>query len=84
MLRHALRWLLWIIPTLIAVSFAAFLFLSYVPDPTEDPAAQFAPAEREQIRREKFLDLPRFLNFAPQDVRTRTNYAILAILDPDA
>lgn len=84
MLRHALRWLLWIVPTLIAVSIAAFLFLSYVPDPTDDPAAQFAPAERERIRREKFLDLPRFLNFAPRDVRTRTNEAIQDILDGDA
>lgn len=84
MLRHALRWLLWIIPTLIAVSFAAFLFLSYVPDPTDDPTTQFTPAERERIRREKFLDLPRFLNFAPRDVRARTSEAIQAILEGDA
>lgn len=81
MLRHVLRWLLWIIPTLVGVSLAAFLFLSYVPDPTDDPTANFAPAERERVRREKFLDLPRFLNFAPRDVRTRTNEAINAILD---
>lgn len=81
MLRHALRWLLWLIPTLIGVSFAAFLFLSYVPDPTEDPATQFEPAERERVRREKFLDLPRFFNFAPRDVRARTNDAIKAIVE---
>lgn len=84
MLRHALRWLLWLIPTLIAVSLAAFLFLSYVPDPTDDPTAQFTAAERERIRREKFLDLPRLLNFAPRDVRTRTNDAIQAIVEGDA
>lgn len=84
MLRHALRWLLWIIPTLIVVSFVAFLFLSYVPDPTDDPQAQFKPAEREEIRRKKFLDLPRFFNFTPQDVRARTNDAIEAILSDDA
>lgn len=83
MLRHALRWLLWIIPTLIGVSLAAFLFLSYVPDPTEDPTKQFAPDERQRIRREKFLDLPRFLNFAPRDVRARTADAINAILEED-
>ena len=71
MLRHALRWLLWLIPTLIGVSLAAFLFPSYVPDPTEDPTKQFAPDERERIRREKFLELPRFLNFAPRDIRAR-------------
>lgn len=84
MLRHALRWLLWIIPTLIGVSLAAFLFLSYVPDPTDDPTKQFAPDEREQIRREKFLDLPRFFNFAPRDVRARTNDAIRDIAEGDA
>ncbi len=83
MLRHALRWLLWIIPTLIGVSLAAFLFLSYVPDPTEDPTKQFEPDERERIRREKFLELPRFLNFAPRDVRVRTAEALQAIMEGD-
>lgn len=83
MLRHALRWLLWILPTLVVVSFAAFLFLSYVPDPTDDPTQSFEPAERERIRREKFLDLPRFLNFAPLDVRARTTAAVTAVLDDD-
>lgn len=84
MLRHALRWLLWIVPTLIGVSLAAFLFLSYVPDPTDDPTKQFAPDEREQIRRDKFLDLPRFFNFAPRDVRTRTQDAMRDIAEGDA
>lgn len=84
MLRHALRWLLWIIPTLIGVSFAAFLFLSYVPDPTDDPRAPLEPAQREQLRREKFLDLPRFFNLAPQDVRTRTKDALRAIVEGDS
>jgi ABC-type dipeptide/oligopeptide/nickel transport system permease component len=83
MLRHALRWLLWIIPTLIGVSFAAFLFLSYVPDPTEDPTVHFEPAERERVRRDKFLELPRFFNFSPRDVRARTSEAISAIVDGD-
>lgn len=81
MLRHALRWLLWIIPTLIGVSFVAFLFLSYVPDPTDDPATSLEPAERERLRRDKFLDLPRFVNFAPQDVRARTKAALTAIIE---
>ena len=38
MLRHALRRLLWILPTLFGVSVVTFLFLSYVPDPTDDPS----------------------------------------------
>ncbi len=84
MLRHTLRWLIWILPTLIGVSLAAFLFLSYVPDPTDDPATPLATADRERIRREKFLDLPRFFNFAPRDVRARTKEALHSITEGNA
>src|SRR5215475_3362502 len=54
MLGHALRRLLWTIPALIGVSLVTFLFLSYVPDPTDDPAfaARNPPAEVERLRRE--------------------------------
>ncbi len=45
MLRHAIRRLLWTIPTLVGVSFICFLFLSFVPDITDDPvlAASLTP-----------------------------------------
>jgi ABC-type dipeptide/oligopeptide/nickel transport system permease component len=73
MLGHALRRLLWSLPALIGVSLITFLFLSYVPDPTDDPALTSAlqVAARARLRRERFLDLPRFLNLAPGDVRGR-------------
>jgi ABC-type dipeptide/oligopeptide/nickel transport system permease component len=81
MFRHALRRLLWTIPTLIGVSLVTFLFLSYVPDPTDDPATDLAPAERVRLRRERFLDLPRFLNTSPEDVRVRAMLAVRAIVE---
>src|SRR4051812_29258599 len=73
MLGHALRRLLWSLPALIGVSIVTFLFLSYVPDPTEDPGlmAPLPIEARARLRRERFLDLPRFLNLAPPDVRER-------------
>jgi peptide/nickel transport system permease protein len=81
MLAHALRRLLWTIPALIGVSIVTFLFLSYVPDPTDDPAfAARAPrVEIDRLRRERFLDLPRFVNLAPGDVRTRVEAAVQSI-----
>ncbi len=81
MLRHALRRLLWILPTLLGVSLVTFWFLSYVPDPTDDPASLMPAAERTQKRRERFLDLPRFFNLAPRDVRTLSREAVHAIAE---
>ena len=81
MLAHALRRLLWTIPALIGVSLITFLFLSYVPDPTDDPAfaARTAPAELDRLRRERFLDLPRLFNASPRDVRARAEEIVAAI-----
>lgn len=83
MLWHALRRLLWTIPTLVGVSLLSFLVLSFVPDPTEDPAVatKLGPAAVTEQRRERFLDLPRFVNLAPRDVRTRALAAVAAIAD---
>ncbi|AUX41063.1 uncharacterized protein SOCE26_024680 [Sorangium cellulosum] len=81
MLRHALRRLLWTLPTLFGVSLLTFLVLSYVPDPTDDPllATSLSSAELARLRRERFLDLPRFLNLAPLDVRLRALGAAQAL-----
>jgi ABC-type dipeptide/oligopeptide/nickel transport system permease component len=81
MLAHALRRLLWSFPALIGISIVTFLFLSYVPDITDDPAviAGLTKAELSRLRRERFLDLPRFLNLAPRDVRTRADALVDAI-----
>ncbi|APR75195.1 Oligopeptide transport system permease protein OppB [Minicystis rosea] len=88
MLGHALRRLLWSIPALIGISIITFFFLSYVPDPTDDPviAATLAPAELTRQRRERFRDLPRFFNLAPRGVRERAGALVDAIAKggPDA
>src|SRR6266478_5492884 len=70
MLRHALRRLLWIVPILIGVTLTSFALLSYVPDPAEDPAvsASLDTEHAIELRRSRFLDLPRFFNERPVDV----------------
>src|SRR4051812_40075682 len=83
MLRHALRRFLWTLPTLVGVSIVSFLFLSYVPDLTDDPAfaATLAPGELARLRRERFLDLPRFVNTRPNDVARRAEDAARAVAE---
>src|SRR5689334_19234623 len=81
MLRHALRRLLWTLPTLVGVSLLTFFVLSFVPDPTDDPllASSLSSAELARLRRERFLDLPRFINLDPRDVRLRALAAVQAV-----
>ena len=80
MLRYALRRVLWAIPTLLATSLVLFLVTTLAPDPApghEDPLAQ-------EARRSRFVDLPRFVNTAPQDVVSRTRDAVLHVASGDA
>lgn len=93
MLRYAIRRLLWGIPTLIGVSLLVFFLTSLLPDPggdspearaeilARDPAAYDAMEER---RRDRFLDLPRFFNAQPEDVRARASDAIDHLVADDA
>ncbi|MEO8878674.1 MAG: ABC transporter permease subunit [Polyangiaceae bacterium] len=93
MLRYAIRRLLWGIPTLIGVSLLVFFLTSLLPDPggdtaearaeilARDPSAYDAIEER---RRDRFLDLPRFFNPQPADVRTRSEEAIDHLVANDA
>ncbi|MEO7112559.1 MAG: ABC transporter permease subunit [Polyangiaceae bacterium] len=93
MLRYAIRRILWGIPTLIGVSLLVFFLTSLLPDPggdtaearaeilARDPSAYDAMDER---RRERFLDLPRFFNPQPADVRTRSSDAIDHLVADDA
>ena len=85
MLRHALRRLLWTLPTLIGISLITFLLLSFVPDPTDDPtfAASLSREELAHLRRARFLDLPRFANVSPVDVRIRAARAVRAVAGDD-
>jgi ABC-type dipeptide/oligopeptide/nickel transport system permease component len=81
MLRYALRRLIWLIPTFIGISLVSYLLLSFIPDPTDAPgfAASLPRGELERLRRERFVDLPRFINTAPQGVRVRARAAMNAI-----
>jgi ABC-type dipeptide/oligopeptide/nickel transport system permease component len=74
MLRYAVRRVLWSIPTLLATSLVLFLVTTLAAEPTGSLSDSFGNADVEQLlhaRRERFLDLPRFFNPHPEDVRTR-------------
>ncbi|MBI4950682.1 MAG: ABC transporter permease subunit [Myxococcales bacterium] len=74
MLRFALRRLLWVFPSVLGVSLVAFYILSLLPAPAELVHAE--PAVRAAERRERFLDLPLFLNTDPRDLRTLVERAL--------
>lgn len=92
MLRYALRRLLLMIPTLVGTSLVVFLVTTLVPDPvtatleartqlaTTDPAAYDALQDE---RRQRFLDLPRFFNPQPNDVRVLATQYSQHIADND-
>src|SRR4051794_21116612 len=86
MLRHALRRLFWIPPTLVAITIASFALLSYVPDPADDPrlGAMVGPDQAEELRRSRFLDLPRFYNARPVDLSTHVEEAVAHLAAADA
>lgn len=75
MLRHALRRLLWLVPTLVFLTLASFALLSFVPDPASDARLleSLGPERVYELRRARFLDLPRFFNPRPIDLRARVN-----------
>lgn len=88
MLRYALRRALWAIPTLVATSLIVFGVTALAPDPApshglNDASARSSDSPVETARRERFLDLPRFVNIAPQDVRTRVREAVAHIAAGD-
>jgi ABC-type dipeptide/oligopeptide/nickel transport system permease component len=78
MLRHALRRLLWVVPILIGVTLASFALLSYVPDPADDPTvlSSLSNEQAAELRRSRFLDLPRFFNEQPVDLVKRATDAV--------
>ena len=80
MFRYALRRILWAIPTLLATSLVLFLVTTLAPAPhavTEDPM-------EDEGMRGRFLDLPRFFDSNPPDVRTRTAQAVALVANGDA
>jgi peptide/nickel transport system permease protein len=78
MLRYAIRRILWAIPTLLATSLVLFLVTTLAPAPgvTDDPLV-------DEAFRSRFLDVPRFLNTHPQDVRARAAEAVAHIAAGD-
>jgi peptide/nickel transport system permease protein len=79
MLRYAIRRILWAIPTLLATSLVLFLVTTLAPSPqaTDDPLV-------DEAYRARFLDVPRFVNTAPEDVRSRAAAAVGHISAGDA
>ncbi len=84
MFRYALRRALWAIPTLFGVSLIVFLITTLLPDPAVEQGdaiglllldqARFEALD--ELRRDRFLDLPRFINAKPRDVRARAEEAM--------
>lgn len=80
MFRYALRRVLWAIPTLLATSLVLFLVTTLAPAPhavAEDPL-------QDEGLRARFLDLPRFFDSNPPDVRARTAQAVAHVANADA
>ncbi len=93
MLRYALQRTLWAIPTLFGVSLVVFFVTTLIPDPAEDVSVDYGSAilardpsaldAMEERRRTRFLDLPRFFNQKPDDVRTRAKAAMDHVVASD-
>jgi len=87
-LRYTVRRLLWSIPTLFGLSIVVFLLTTLLPEPRLPDAAQqlaittgdFDTLDRLVAeRRARFLQLPRFMNPRPQDVRTLAASAVVRL-----
>ena len=87
MLAFALRRAIWAIPTLFGVSLVVFLLTTLLPDPEAE--AQRSPDDvagrlsRSELRRARFLDLPRLVNVSPADVRTSVEACVAHIVAAD-
>ncbi len=87
MLAFALRRAIWAIPTLFGVSLVVFLLTTLLPDPEADAtiaATDVAARIRlDELRRARFLDLPRLVNVEPRDVRTTVEECTVHIVADD-
>lgn len=87
MLAFALRRAIWAIPTLFGVSLVVFLLTTLLPDPQAEASAGVSDvASRfrlDELRRARFLDLPRLVNTTPRDVRTTVAECVAHIVAAD-
>jgi ABC-type dipeptide/oligopeptide/nickel transport system permease component len=87
MLAFALRRAIWSMPTLFGVSLVVFLLTTLLPDPEAQAdvgASDVAARVRlEELRRARFLDLPRLFNVAPRDVRTTVDECMVHLVGED-
>lgn len=90
MLAFAIRRAVWALPTLIGVSLVVFLLTTLLPDPAEQAGETLGPGDvaarirLDELRRARFLDLPRFLNTSPHDVSTRVEDCLVHLAGDDA
>ncbi len=88
MLAFALRRAIWAIPTLFGVSLVVFLLTTLLPDPeaeaTRAPGDVAGRLERSELRRARFLDLPRLVNVSPGDVRSSVDACVEHVVAADA
>src|SRR5579884_3191633 len=89
MFRYTLRRLLWTVPTLMATSVILFFITTLVgasgavAKPASDAGSDSDPYASES-RDSRFLDLPRFLNVDPKDVRARAREALTHVAAGDS
>lgn len=90
MFSFALRRALWAVPTLFGISCVVFFLTTLLPEPAPAPVRvprttdELAAHERTvELRRRRFLDLPRFVNLSPADVRTRVRACLPAVASND-
>jgi len=89
MTRYAIRRILWAIPTLFGVSLVVFLLTTLMPEvpgPSRElmaSAPDVALAEEDRIVA-RFLDLPRFVNESPRDVKVRAQECAAHVAAADA
>lgn len=87
MLAFALRRAIWAIPTLFGVSLVVFLLTTLLPEPKLEQGAPSDVASRirvDELRRARFLDLPRLFNVSPHDVQTKTDECVAHMIKADA
>lgn len=92
MLRYALRRILWAIPALVGISLVVFFVSTLIPEAgvaeisarvallMRDPAAYDAIEEQ---RRTRSLDVPRFFDVTPDDVKSRAEEAVAHLTAED-